>query len=265
MAARKKDQTPYARLLELIRQENKGPNPKASWQVPGPKSSEGAGGAPTSGSGGPIQAALDNAFQQLINQVFYTKSTTVRPRSLVFFGAASGVGVTSIVMLFSKFLATVLYQQVLLIDANFTRPSLHKKFNCKGKKGFCEYLSGETGEELFQKASFVNCDVMSLGDRKLLNTSILSVHPQDNINLSRLTKRYDLVLLDCGPITTSPETYRLASIVDGVILVTSAGKTAKALVNASNEKLHQVGATLVGCVLNRRVFHIPGWVYKFLR
>lgn len=212
-----------------------------------------------------VLPSLNRSFQSLVNQIFYSSEAEAKSRTLLFLGAARGVGVSFIIEAFTMYLCSTLKQRVLLIDANFTNPTLHTAFQCASGPGFSEYMAGEDTSDLIQETPCCDCCVMAPGDRDKLNASHLSLHRQDHERLALLARGFDLVLIDSEPITLTPEAFRLASVADGVILVAQAEKTAKVLATASKERLDQAGANLVGCILNRRPFHIPAWLYRFLR
>jgi Mrp family chromosome partitioning ATPase len=52
--------------------------------------------------------------------------------------------------------------------------------------------------------------------------------------------------------------------VDGVIVVVEAGKTSRQVARAAKQAIELAGARILGVVLNKRHYFIPGWLYKHL-
>jgi non-specific protein-tyrosine kinase len=67
--------------------------------------------------------------------------------------------------------------------------------------------------------------------------------------LATLKERADVVLLDSPPVVAVSDAAVLATKVDGVLLVVSAGHTRREGVQAAKAKLEKVNANLLGAVL----------------
>ena len=61
---------------------------------------------------------------------------------------------------------------------------------------------------------------------------------------------YDLVLLDTPPVLAAAESMALATLVDGVVLVVRAGQTDRHEARQAVRQLADVGAEILGAVLN---------------
>jgi len=68
--------------------------------------------------------------------------------------------------------------------------------------------------------------------------------------LHELAQQVDVVLIDSPPVLPVADATALAQAVDGVLLVLYAGKTRREAARHTVESLRQVGAHLVGVVLN---------------
>jgi Mrp family chromosome partitioning ATPase len=106
--------------------------------------------------------------------------------------------------------------------------------------------------------------VMPAGDKALLPRTLLSGTANVRERLDRLARHFDLVLLDSAPVTMSPESFNLVSKVDGVLVVSMAERTRREVLGATRDQLKQAGAQVLGGVLNRRKFHIPHMLYRWL-
>jgi capsular exopolysaccharide synthesis family protein len=80
--------------------------------------------------------------------------------------------------------------------------------------------------------------------------------------LAFLRGRFEAVVVDAPPILSATDSALLASRTDGVILVVRAGKSEKDAIAAAIEQLRQVGARILGMVVNdadgESSYHPPG-------
>lgn len=79
-----------------------------------------------------------------------------------------------------------------------------------------------------------------------------------------LRERYSCILLDCGSLESSTDLLRLAPLSDGVVLVVEAGRTGKDQIDRAARVIREAGGTLLGCVLNKRRYPVPDWLYRLL-
>ena len=66
-----------------------------------------------------------------------------------------------------------------------------------------------------------------------------------------LKERYDWIIIDSPPILPVSDSIILSKIVDGVILVVDTNETDRELLNHSKEQLQNVGANIIGVVMNK--------------
>jgi Mrp family chromosome partitioning ATPase len=80
----------------------------------------------------------------------------------------------------------------------------------------------------------------------------------------KLRQRFDLMLIDSPPVTTSTDGLAISSKVDGVVLVVEAERTRLPVVESARDRIKRSGGNILGIVLNKRRFHIPEWIYQKL-
>lgn len=85
---------------------------------------------------------------------------------------------------------------------------------------------------------------------------------QDRIIALRVS--FDYVLIDCPSLKTSHMAAMLAPNVDGVVLVVEADRTKRDQIQRARQTVEMANGTLLGCVLNKRRYPVPGWIYKRL-
>jgi Mrp family chromosome partitioning ATPase len=82
--------------------------------------------------------------------------------------------------------------------------------------------------------------------------------------LGAIKQQFDLLVIDSTPITKSPDGLGIVPITDGVIIVVEAENTKWTVVENTKQQIQNVGGNILGVVLNKRSYHIPGFIYKLL-
>lgn len=151
-------------------------------------------------------------------------------------------------------LAVVLAQagkKVIVVDCDLRRPSLHKIFNAQSTAGFTDMMRDDT---LLKKPPLEETDVANL---KLLVSGMIPPNPAELLASKRmdeviaaLLKIGDIVLFDAPPVIAVTDAAVLASKVDVVLLVVSAGRTKRDHAKKAKALLDKVNARLIGTVLN---------------
>ncbi len=82
--------------------------------------------------------------------------------------------------------------------------------------------------------------------------------------LETLRDSFDYLLIDCPAVDASPDVAQLASLVDGVLLVVSAGRTTRSQILQAQQIIENVGGKLEGCCLNRHTSPTPRFLNRLL-
>ncbi len=83
-------------------------------------------------------------------------------------------------------------------------------------------------------------------------------------NLLTLRFVFDYVLLDCAALKRSDIAALFAPSVDGVVVVVEAERTRKEEVRHALNTIETAQGNLLGCVLNKRRYSVPQWIYSRL-
>lgn len=192
-------------------------------------------------------------------------------KTLVVTSAAPGEGKT---ITAANLSVTFAYDglRVLLIDCDVRRPRQHGLFQVPRSPGLMELLmpsnaSGdgvhslsfnpgmartESGRPITDVIRSTNVRGLSLLTCGALptNASNLLSGVRMRVLLQELAKAFDLVILDTPPVLATADAGILASIADGVLLVVRAGQTDREAAKRAHQQLTNVGARIVGTVLN---------------
>lgn len=151
-------------------------------------------------------------------------------------------------------LAIVLSQgeaNVLLIDCDMRKPTIHKKFTVTNTNGLSDLLHCKNKMSL-ESISFKynnNLTIITSGKIPPNPSEMLASRAMSNF-LEEMKKKFDYIILDTPPIHAVTDSQILARKVDGVLLVVKSNKTKKELVNNSIKSIEKINANLIGVVLN---------------
>ncbi|WP_281285209.1 CpsD/CapB family tyrosine-protein kinase [Alkalicoccus halolimnae] len=151
--------------------------------------------------------------------------------------------------------ATMLSQQdkrVLLIDADMRRPSTHYTFGVDNTKGLTTMLIQQTPmERVVQKTTVPYLDLLTAGPIPPKPSELLGSDRMDAL-LEEAKLTYDYVVMDTPPLLAVTDAQVLATKSDGIVLVTSSGSTKYDDAIKAKELLVNVGANILGVVLNKK-------------
>ena len=141
-------------------------------------------------------------------------------------------------------------KSVLLIDADFRRPRLHRLFNLTPGCGIASILAGATqAEAAIRKTLVPNLEVLCCGSRPSNPADLFSA-PQFSQLLETLRSRYDFIIIDSPPVLAVSDPTIVAPCVDGVVLVLRLTRAGRPAAERAKELLASVGATILGVVVN---------------
>jgi polysaccharide biosynthesis transport protein len=141
-------------------------------------------------------------------------------------------------------------RRILLVDANFRRPELHKTFAVSNERGLGNVLSADCGfDAAVQKTTVPNLDVVTSGAKPANATELLEGSALNDL-IDRALEEYDHVIFDSGPMLVVSETVALAPRVDGVVTVVRARTNSRGLLQRMRDQLRQLKAEHLGVVLN---------------
>jgi capsular exopolysaccharide synthesis family protein len=142
-------------------------------------------------------------------------------------------------------------QRVIMVDCDLRRPSLHRLLGLQNEVGLTTMMVDDQALEnppLQQTA---------VNDLRFLASGPPPPRPSDLLGSQRMVKvierllaEADILLFDAPPVMAVTDAVILATKVDGVLLVVSAGETKREYAQRSVERLTKVNATIMGIVLN---------------
>ena len=150
-------------------------------------------------------------------------------------------------------LAVVMSQagmRVLLVDSDLRRPVLHRVFGLDREPGLTELVLGRVGlGEVVRGTEVENLEVLPCGVVPPNPAELLGSEGMRRF-VGEVRGMYDFMLMDSPPVIVVTDALLLSKEVDGVVLVVRAGVTDRGALERARVSLGQVGAGILGVVLN---------------
>lgn len=194
----------------------------------------------------PKSGAAECARSVRTNLVFMA---TDRPlRRLLLTSARPGEGKTTTIAALGIAMAQA-GNRVIILDTDLRKPRLHRAFGVSGEKGLTSILVGEPMEACVKSTDLMNLHVLPCGPLAPNPAELL--HSEKFLNLlDELSEKYDRVLLDSPPIGVVTDAAILSQVSDGTVFVVQANSTPKEAIRRSARQLSDVGAPVLGVILN---------------
>ena len=153
-------------------------------------------------------------------------------------------------------------KRVIIADADFHRPSLHRTAKTRNEKGFTDLLAGTSA---LPESTTAISEQVRLAPRG----TALTIPARVGLGTKRLTEvlvgmeaEADYILVDSSPILLVPDNLYIASAADGVLLVVDSGSTRPRDLLRTKEILERTNTPIVGVVLNRTPLKQTNYYYK---
>jgi capsular exopolysaccharide synthesis family protein len=155
-------------------------------------------------------------------------------------------------------------KRVVLVDADFRRPSVHKLFGLAAEEGLTSHLVGEASlAEVTRAGRVEGLALIPCGARPTNPAELLS-SPRFFEALRELRDGYDFVIVDTPPLLAVTDPCVVAGYVDGVLLVIRVSKNGRPAAERAREMLATHGARVYGVVVNGvgDKAHLKGYGYE---
>ena len=199
---------------------------------------------------GPSQQA--EAYRHLRTSILLSTAGRA-PKTLLVTSSVPAEGKTTTVVNTAAVLAQT-GAQVLVIDADMRRPRLHHVFGLNNNDGLSAILSSDMTEaDVLSKINkFRDSNIY------LLSSGAIPPNPAELLGSAQMKRLLDIVgqtfnyiVIDSPPIASFTDGVLISSLVDGVLLVVHGGKTSRQVVKRTRQMLHEIGAKIIGVVLNK--------------
>lgn len=153
--------------------------------------------------------------------------------------------------------------QVLLVDADLRRPTIHHTFGVSNQRGLSTWLSGQLVD--VNDAIYPVLDhlfVMPSGPKPPNPAELLASDKMTEF-LTVATRKLDLVIVDAPPVLPVTDARILAGQVDGTVLVVRQNFVEKVAVRQAVNAFKNARTQLLGTVLNDVDIKTNGYGYGY--
>jgi len=165
-------------------------------------------------------------------------------KAVQFIGSNEGEGTSTIIREFAKVVSEKFGKSVLLLGTDMQKTS-QSHFND----------SNQVSESLLFIKSYSQPGTSTIQASDFMSNRDI----WENVR-----QKFDFILVDSLPATTSSNGLAFSRKMDGVVLVIEAEKTRWQVAESVKEKIIKHGGKILGVVLNKRKYYIPGFIYKGL-
>lgn len=151
----------------------------------------------------------------------------------------------------------MLEKKVLVIDCDLRKPKVHKKFGVSRKNGVTDIIFshgevtlGNAIQKFENKDPYVRVDVLAAGSR-VANPSELINKPSFARMIEELKKHYDLIFIDCPPISSITDGVLVSKLADGTVYLVESERTDYPIVQNCVEDLKNNNVKILGAVLTK--------------
>ena len=204
-------------------------------------------------------ALESEAFREMRASVLYANGAAT-PRTILVTSPAAGEGKSTVAINLASALS--LKGKTCLVDGDMRKPVISQIFECPPNSSWVYALSGTRSLDQVLIASSERANF------SLLASSVRPSNPGELIGsakmaelLNELKSRFDYVVVDSPPSIPFSDARELARLVDGVLLVGRCGLTTQRAITRCSEVLQEIGANILGVVVNGMDFSSPDYRY----
>ena len=152
-------------------------------------------------------------------------------------------------------------KKVLIMDCDLRNPSAHKMFGVSNLSGITDVLTGQKDvSKCIEATKIEGLDILKVGKVPPNPSEMLQSNKMKNF-IEVVKEYYDYVFIDAPPVGVVTDASIISQYADGVILLVGCNETDIEAAKISKERLENVGANILGVVLNK--FENEGSAYGY--
>jgi succinoglycan biosynthesis transport protein ExoP len=198
-------------------------------------------------------AFIAESFRGTLASILRNQATGKSQKMILVTSPGPAEGKTTVVQNLGIALAET-GRRVLLVDADFRRPHLHREFSLPNEWGLIDLLLEDkplSEYPMERLGLFTGLPGLSILPNRVTqnNVSKALYSPRLRTILETLMKHYDMVLVDAPPILSVADTRIIAPLTDALILVLRSRVTKRDSAMEAYQQIQEDGLTLLGTVL----------------
>lgn len=156
-------------------------------------------------------------------------------------------------------------KKVIIVDADFRRPIVHKIFKSDSKPGLTNVLVGnmklseviKKADEIDSNLYYIPCGPIPPNPSELLGSDKMKTI------IEELKQLADTIIFDTPPTIGFADSLVLANQMDGVVLVLSSGEVTRDAAKQAKLLLEKAKARILGVILNKVDVKREGYYYYY--
>jgi capsular exopolysaccharide synthesis family protein len=169
------------------------------------------------------------------------------PKTMLITSSSAGEGKTTVTANLAISFANAGYKTIT-VDSDMRIPALYKEFNIDNSIGLSNYLNGDAAiKDIIQPVDIENLSMIPSGPIPFNSAELLSSKRMADL-LAELKKTYQLIIVDSAPINVVADTQIISPLVDGTLIVISAGNTRRGDLRRAIDSMQYTN--IIGLVLN---------------
>ncbi|NLM96605.1 MAG: CpsD/CapB family tyrosine-protein kinase [Halanaerobiaceae bacterium] len=199
------------------------------------------------------KSPVTEAFRNIrTNLAFLSPDRTLRTVAITSSVASEGKSFVLVNIAVSR---AQMGNNVIIIDADMRKPTLHRFFDLTNTSGLSNILSGEI--ELVEGLKTTDIEgvrIITAGKIPPNPAELLGSRKMEEV-LERACEEADIVFIDTPPVLAVTDAAILSNRVDGTILVAASHQVDRNALLKANEFLINAKARVLGIVLNKYPLH----------
>jgi non-specific protein-tyrosine kinase len=142
-------------------------------------------------------------------------------------------------------------RRTIIVDTDLRQPVMHKIFRLNNMEGVTDLLRSTDLDlnDYLKETGIEDLKIITSGPLPPNSAEMIGSQRMADL-VNRLKGMADVILFDSSPVLAVTDASVLSHRVDGVVLVTHAKRTRRDSAKQAIKRLNQVGANLLGAVLN---------------
>lgn len=193
------------------------------------------------------KSAISESYNSLRSALLYSTSQGL-PRTLLVSSSQPSEGKTTTSCELARGFARM-GRQVLLVDVDLRRPTLHRQFELENGTGLSSLLTQqEKLDQVIRNSGQENLDVVTSGPVPPSPTELIASEQMEEL-VNAMIARYNVVIFDSPPILGLADAPLMSALVDGVVFIVESGRARHGSLKASLRRLRTMRPLMLGAVL----------------
>jgi polysaccharide biosynthesis transport protein len=170
------------------------------------------------------------------------------PKTILIASSLSGEGKSSVALSIAAMMAKW-GRRVVVVDCDLRNPTIHKSFDVPEGPGLTECLTGHADLELaLRRDPNSSAYFLTAGKEGMLAPDLFASSAMRNL-IDALSRSFELVLLDGGPVLGTSDTRHLCRLADRTVMVVRWRDTRCSAALLGLRQLADAGASFAGAIL----------------